>query len=179
MAIFLAIALSLDALGMGITCGLRRLHLGLGVYIVLFFVSMAVMASAVFFGNFIAGFLSPDLAELIAAIWIMCIGAWIVLSELIKKQENTNIPKKVTKLAAFQIALVLSLDSIGAGIAAASLGISIYFLPILVAGFQISFLYIGVKTAGAITKKFTNQRIWAVVAGLILITVGIMGLAAN
>jgi len=175
MAVFLAIALSIDALGMGVSCGLRRLRLGFGAYAVLFFVSMGVMGLAVFFGNVLAGFLRPDVAEIIAAVWIMALGLWIALGALRKNQNEPAMPQKITKWASVQLALVLSLDSIGAGLAAAAMGISIYFLPILVATFQISFLALGVGLAAVLTKKFGSRRLWTLIAGMILMLIGIIG----
>ncbi|MCL2349859.1 MAG: manganese efflux pump [Defluviitaleaceae bacterium] len=178
MAIFMAIALSIDALGMGISCGLRRQKIGLWAYVILFTISMLVMAASVFFGNFIASFLAEETAGLIASIWIISLGSWIALGALRKNQtdgeEISN--NKITKKGAVQLALVLSIDSLGAGLAAASLGITIYILPILVAAFQIGFLALGMRLTKLLKPKSSNQRLYTVIAGLILVSMGIVGL---
>jgi len=175
MAIILAIALSLDALGMGISCGLRRQKLDFFAYASLFVVSMVVMAFSVFFGNIIASFLSPDIAMLVAALWIIALGIWIGIGAL-RKNDDDFIPEKITKKGSLQLALVLSLDSMGAGLAAASLGISIIFLPFLVAAFQIAFLALGAHAATWLRLKSAHGRRWTMAAGILLVAMGVIRL---
>ena len=176
MAIFLAIALSIDALGMGTSYGLRRIKLSLWAYAVLFVVSMAVMAASVLFGNLIASFFDYHITEIIASYWIIAIGIWICIGALRKDKSETDRPKKITKLDAVQLALVLSIDSIAAGLAAAPLGITIYLLPVLTATFQIVFLALGVKLASILSRKCAKKGFWAVSAGMILILIGMISL---
>ncbi|MCL2753251.1 MAG: manganese efflux pump [Defluviitaleaceae bacterium] len=176
MTVILAVALSLDAFGMGISCGLRRQRLGFFTYAILFAISAAIMAASTLFGDFISSFLSPDVAEYIAAFWIMALGIWIALGAIIKKGTDGNAPKKITKKGAVQLALVLSIDSIGAGLAAASLGISIIALPLLVATFQIGFLALGAQIPTWLRLKAAHQNRWTVVAGMILIFMGVIQL---
>jgi len=176
MTIFLAFALSIDAFGMGLSYGLRRIRLNLWAYAVLFAVSMLVMALAVLFGNLIASFFDYHIAEIIASCWIILIGTWTLISAFGKDKNEADIPKKITKLAAVQLALVLSVDSIAAGIAAAPLGLTIYILPILTAAFQIAFLALGVKLAAILSQKYAKKRLWTMLAGIILILIGIINL---
>lgn len=175
MAIILAITLSLDALGMGIASGLRRQKLDFFTYAILFVISLAVMGLSVFFGNVIASFLSPDLAENISALWLILLGLWIGGSAILKK-ENGTLPEKITKKGSLQLALVLSLDSMGVGLVAASLGISIIFLPILVAVFQIGFLALGNGFATLLRIKSAGGKGWTIASGIILIAMGIFRL---
>ncbi|MDR2168467.1 MAG: manganese efflux pump [Clostridiales bacterium] len=176
MAVFFAVALSIDALGMGISCGLRKQRPTIAAFVVLFVVSVLVMAASVFFGEIIASFLAADLAEKLAAGWLAALGLWIALGALRKKQEDlAENPAKITKWGSVQLALVLSLDSMGAGIAAASLGINIHFLPFLVAAFQIGFLAAGLRLA-TVFKLKGSQRFWTLLAGLILVLMAIIRL---
>ena len=176
MGIILAIALSLDALGMGISCGLRRQRLGFFAYASLFVISAIVMGAATFFGSFLTRFLSADAAMYASAFWLVALGVWISFSALTKKETQENIPQNITKRGAIQLALILSLDSIGAGLAAASLGISVVALPFLVAIFQISFLAIGTQIPGWLRLKTTHQRRWSVASGAILVAMGLLRL---
>jgi putative Mn2+ efflux pump MntP len=88
---------------------------------------------------------------------------------------ETKAPEKITKWASLQLALVLSLDSMGAGLAAASLGMGIYLLPLLVAAFQIFFLVLGIRLASAFKIK-GSQRFWSFIAGLVLVIMAILRL---
>jgi|GEM_PF-3331273 len=175
MSLFFAVALSIDALGMGVSCGLRKLKIGVSTYILLFWVSALVMGVAVFFGDILASFFEPRLAEIVASIWIAALGIFIALSALTKKQDEAQLPKGITKWGAVQLGLILSLDSMGAGLAAASLGIAVYALPFLVALFQIIFLAIGISIANHLNQKSANTKLWNVLSGLILVIIGIIG----
>ena len=178
MSLFFAVALSIDALGMGISCGLRKLKIGISTYILLFWVSALVMGAAVFFGEALASFFDPRAAGIVAHVWIIALGIFIALSTLIKKQEDAKLPKGITKWGAVQLGLILSMDSMGAGLAAAGLGIAIYTLPFLVALFQIIFLAIGISVASHLTRKSANTKMWNVLSGLILVAIGVWGIVS-
>ncbi|MCL2235583.1 MAG: manganese efflux pump [Defluviitaleaceae bacterium] len=170
MAIFLAIALSVDALGMGISGGLREHKFSWRTYVTLFVVSVLVLAAAELFGNLFANILPDGIAVTVASVWIMVLGVWIVISGFRCKGERAPL------ISDFQLALVLSLDSLGVGLASASFGIYVFLLPFLVAGFQVVFLAVGYYLAGAFKKLGHRQRVWTILSGLILIAMGLVRL---
>ena len=178
VAIFFAITLSIDALGVGMSFGLRGRRPGIVTYVTVFGVSLFVMAAAVFFGSMITSFLTPEMAELAAGVWIFLLGLWIVLGTLkTKLPEEPKQNKRCGKiLQAFSLALMLSIDSMGAGLAAAALGIGIAFLPVYVAAFQTTFLFLGVAAATKLPFAKKGGSLPTVVSGVLLMAIGIIGL---
>lgn len=176
MAVFFAVTLSIDALGVGISCGLRKRRLGFLSYAVIFMISMLVMGISVFFGHAIVTFLSPDIAGIIGALWIMLLGIWIGIKALRNKTEARETSAKHALIHAFSLAIMLSIDSMGAGLAAAALGINISFLPFLVAAFQVGFLALGVYVTELLPLKKDGGKAMGLASGLILIVIGIIGL---
>ena len=178
MALFFAVALSIDALGVGFSYGLRGTRLGFLTYGTVFGVSLVVMAVSVFFGNMVMSFLTPDMAEILAAAWIFFLGLWIAFNAIKTKSTDTEkLPKGGTKvLRAFSLALMLSIDSMGAGLAAAALGVTIALLPIYVAAFQTTFLALGVIAARALPIAKKGGSLPAMASGMILMVIGIIGL---
>ena len=176
MAVLFAITLSIDALAVGISCGLRKRRIGLLSYAVIFMVSMLVMGISVFFGHTIVTFLSAELAGIIGALWIMLLGVWIGIKAIRNKSEAKETSTKHVLIHAFSLAIMLSIDSMGAGLAAAALGINIAFLPFLVAAFQVGFLALGVYVTELLPLKKDGGKAMGLASGLILIVIGIIGL---
>lgn len=174
MAVFFAVTLSMDALGVGFAYGLRGARPKLITYAIVFGVSLAVMACSVFFGNIFAELLTPRRAEIIAGTWIFLLGLWIVFSA-IKSKPQGDKAAKTGIFGAFSLALMLSIDSAGAGLAAAAMGISIAFLPMYVAAFQAAFLALGVFVAKKMPVK-KGASLPTLASGAILMTIGVIQL---
>ncbi|MCL2620803.1 MAG: hypothetical protein FWD97_07730 [Defluviitaleaceae bacterium] len=167
MTFVLAVALSFDALGMGVSCGLRRHRLGLRTYLIVFAVSVFVLGVAEFLGGIFADVLPEGTATIAAAVWVTSLGLWILINSFRCKGEYAPI------LSEWQLALMLSLDSLGVGLATASLGFDVFLLPLLAAGFQVFFLMAGYYLSGIFKKLGHRQRMWTVLSGLILIAMGL------
>ena len=176
MAVFFAITLSIDALGVGISCALRDRRPNFFTYAIIFVVSLVVMAVAVLFGNMIAGFFAPETAELVGATWIMLLGAWIFVGAVKKKDDVQKSGGKITIMQSLSFALMLSVDSMGAGLAAAALGLNIAFLPILTAAFQVLFFALGVLATELLPLKKRGTKLPTMVSGIVLVAIGIIGL---
>ena len=176
MAVFFAITLSIDALGVGISCGLRRQRPNFLTYAVIFIVSLVVMGAAVLFGNVLAGFVAPETAGLVGAVWIMLLGTWIFVGAIRKTDDEQKSAGKITILQSLSFALMLSVDSMGAGLAAAALGLNIVFLPFMAASFQVLFFSLGVLAAELLPLKKKGTKLPTMVSGIILVAIGIIGL---
>jgi len=181
VAVFFAVTLSIDALGVGVSCGLRGMRPAALTHIVVFCVSLCVMAVSVFFGSMITSVLTPRLAEIIAAAWICLLGLWIALGALKSKgkgqlDETAKQKPGAMMVRAFSLAFMLSIDSMGAGLAAAALGVTIAFLPIYVAFFQTAFLFIGMKFVPLLPIAKKGGKLPTVVSGVLLMVIGMIGL---
>jgi len=177
VAVFFAVTLSIDALGVGMACGLRDRRPTIFTLAIIFAVSLAVTGAAVIFGNWLFGFFPPEMAEFVGAAWIMLLGLWIFLGALRQKGDgNKSGEGKITILQSISLALMISIDSMGAGLAAAALGLNIAFLPFLAAAFQVLFFSLGVLAAERLPLKKKGTKLPTMVSGIILVTIGIIGL---
>ena len=176
MAVFFALTLSMDALGVGVACCLRDRRPNFLTYAIIFFVSLLVMGFSVFFGNILFGLFSPQLAETVGAVWIMLLGLWIIAGSVRKSGDIVKSSAKITVPQSFALAMMLSVDSMGAGLAAAALGLDIVFLPFLVAAFQVTCLSLGVFVADLLPIKKKGSKLPTMVSGVILVIIGIISL---
>ena len=81
----LALALSLDGFGVGITYGLRRTKIPLLSIAVISICSGLVIALSMQVGVLLSHVVSPDMASFVGAVILIAIGAWSLI-QLIRKQ---------------------------------------------------------------------------------------------
>jgi putative sporulation protein YtaF len=81
----------------------------------------------------------------------------------------------ITGIEAFMLGFALSIDAFGAGIGAAMLGFSPFYLAVSVAVMSSLFLLLGIKS-GAFFHKFNLVQKFTFVPGILLIIIGIMKL---
>jgi len=174
MAAFFALTLSIDALGVGFSAGLRGRRLGVLTYAVVFGISLGVMALSVFFGGILAGLISPAAAQLIAGVWIFLLGLWITAG-VFRGLPTEDEPQKSRLGQSVALAFMLSIDAMGAGLAAAALGVNIAFLPIYVAAFQTGFLALGAAAARVLPFK-KGTTLPTALSGVLLMALGIFAL---
>ncbi|WP_340030181.1 manganese efflux pump [Paenibacillus sp. FSL H7-0940] len=86
----LALALSLDGFGVGITYGLRRTKIPLLSIAVISICSGLVIALSMQVGVLLSHVVSPDIASIVGAVILIGIGAWSLL-QLIRKQGKEQL----------------------------------------------------------------------------------------
>ncbi|MGC5771144.1 manganese efflux pump [Paenibacillus pabuli] len=86
----LALALSLDGFGVGITYGLRRTKIPLLSIAVISICSGLVIALSMQVGVLLSHVVSPDVASMVGAVILIGIGAWSLL-QLIRKQGKEQL----------------------------------------------------------------------------------------
>ncbi|RAI97067.1 putative sporulation protein YtaF [Paenibacillus pabuli] len=86
----LALALSLDGFGVGITYGLRRTKIPLLSIIVISICSGLVIALSMQVGVLLSHVVSPDVASIVGAVILIGIGAWSLL-QLIRKRGKEQL----------------------------------------------------------------------------------------
>ena len=82
-ALLLAVSLSMDALGIGVSYGLRGIKTSLGAKIVICLVSVMFTAAALFFGHILLLFIPEEVAKALGALMLVGIGIYIVCLSLI------------------------------------------------------------------------------------------------
>jgi putative sporulation protein YtaF len=86
--VILSISLSIDALGVGVAYGLRRIHIPLIPKLIICFFSILYAGAALFLGSILSHALPGSISQLIGVIILGIMGLWIILQALLKKEEK-------------------------------------------------------------------------------------------
>ncbi|AMJ39927.1 manganese efflux pump [Anaerotignum propionicum] len=190
-SLLLAFSLSIDALGIGISYGLRRITFPAASKFLLALETFLMMEVFIMAGRGLALLLPSATGETLAPCFLLLFGLWLCLQGFRKAKEppsplasvhqpsvcdkdaSQTLDPKETLLLGF----ILSLDSLGVGISAAASGMEIGKLPVFAAIFQVVFLSLGAFCG----KKLTNtekirENLWTTISGGILIFIAILRL---
>ena len=96
--IALALSVSVDAFGIGITYGLRKTKLSTSAKFILFFVSLAFVSLSVIFGYFLIAILPEKIIKIISVILLVIMGLIIIYEALRDTEENPCIGNKKKSL---------------------------------------------------------------------------------
>ncbi len=107
MIILLAVALSIDALGIGVSYSLRGIQLPIGAKIIIAMLSVLFTFIAVLLGKSIVYIFSPFIAKLIGIAILFFMGVWVILQG-IKKDD-----KKETKILTDDTIINIIIKSLG------------------------------------------------------------------
>lgn len=114
--ILLAISLSMDALGIGVSYGLRGKKVPLLPKVIISLISLAFTAAAIGIGNIIVLFLPDQLAKLIGSGMLGVLGVVIIIQALSKKEgevepepEGQRPQRKIWKIALKPLGLTIKI----------------------------------------------------------------------
>lgn len=191
--LFLALSLSIDSIGIGVTYGLRNTKIPIMSKFILFLISITFTTIALMLGNLITQFLPDYLANFIGSFILIFIGVWILFQiyndkekehsgvtgitiQIIKHPISSDLDnsKVIDWKEAFFLGVALSIDSISVSIGSGITGLDSFLFPILVATFHIAFLFFGKFLGHKLTciKRFP-ENIFNVISGILLIFIGI------
>jgi putative sporulation protein YtaF len=107
--ILLALAVSLDSFSVGLTYGLRKMHIPIRSVIIIAICSATTLMVAMGVGNLITLFLSPAIAESIGGIVLVGIGAWVLYQffKPSKKDSSIKEEKMIVKLEIKSLGVVI------------------------------------------------------------------------
>lgn len=197
MAVLLYIlSVNLDSIGVGLSYGLRKIHISFTAGVICASVSVLCFAITFFTGTFLSAYFSPILAKALASVILFLLGLWIILNSFtdVKHTRKFSIrplgitilimcdpalcdfdnSSKIDTREAIYLALSLSLDSVAVGLGAGLAGISAWYLPILIGVSQFLFLTIGKALGEKLSSLKIPHKIWTVLSGLILILLAIV-----
>ena len=173
--LILSISSSIDAMGIGITYGLRKTKFSILSRIVFFLVSFIATSFSIFLGNIIKEFLSPNFTIFLGATLIISIGLYAII-ESFNKPKDFDFDKSndINMKEALALSLSVTMDSLCIGISSSMLGISNYLFPLFVATLHLVFLLLGDILGKNLVNisKIPNQ-IWSIISGVLLIIIGI------
>ena len=186
--VLLALSLSIDALGIGLSYGFRNISTPLFTKCIIALESMIFMGIFIWIGNHMTLFFTAQKANNIGILILLFMGIWLFYQSFQKKQSNTSIEmlrnpchcdkdhsSHIDAKEGLSLGLILSIDSMGVSIGAGASHISIIMLPLFTSIFQIKFLSIGIDMG----KRFKyccniKENIWTAFSGCILISIAII-----
>lgn len=172
----LALSVSIDSLGIGITYGIKNTYISSMCKVILFIISLIITSFSIFFGRIIRFILPDKLLLIIGTAILIVIGVYIIYKAVIQKDisydfDNSNhIDEKESLFLGF----ALSLDAFCVGLGGTIMEIKFSLFPLLVAMFQLFFLTFG----NFLGKKINNlvnlpSNMWSIISGSLLIGIGI------
>ena len=180
-SLLLAFSLSLDALGIGLSYGLRSIRFRPSALLLLTIEAFLMMELFLFAGRRLAERFSPML--------LLFFGVWLCLQGMGqgKRKETSplhspslcdkNASSLIEPQEALLLGLLLSVDSFAIGLSAAAGGINVTLLPLFSALFQTFFLALGEKCgARLILSPAPKESLWSLLSGGILILLAVLQL---
>ena len=180
-SLLLAFSLSLDALGIGLSYGLRSIRFRPSALLLLTIEAFLMMELFLFAGRRLAAVFPAHLAERFSPMLLLFFGVWLCLQGMGqgKRKETSPLhsPSLIEPQEALLLGLLLSVDSFAIGLSAAAGGINVTLLPLFSALFQTFFLALGEKCgARLILSPAPKESLWSLLSGGILILLAVLQL---
>lgn len=176
--VILSVSLSIDALGIGMSYRLKGVKITWLAKIVVGLMAAGVSLVAVFLGKRVMGYFPADIVQILGTVLLCLIGIVFIRKGLYEEGEafcDMDCSSVIEPWEAVLLGIALSADSLGTGIAVASLGINSVGLPLMVGISQPLFLilgeWIGEKSLHFAGKK---QKACGVFSGMLLIFIAIL-----
>lgn len=196
--IFLVIAVSLDGFGVGISYGMRKIHVPLVALLIIMLCSGIVVFLSMTIGNILSALITARGAEIFGGMILVALGIfslWNIYrtSPNAKKVDQATPGNKFTNIKtvfktpdkadldysgtisaneALLLGFALALDAFGAGFGASMLGYSPVLTPLLIAIMSGLFLYSGIRIGLYLSTKKKLQQM-KLIPPLLLILLGI------
>ena len=200
--LLLACAVSLDSFMVAFTYGLRNMALSFRSILLIGIISGIVFLIAMIVGDWIATFLTEKGAEIIGGSLLVIIGIWVLFSffrsentqekntafqfkfeiksiglviQILKKPMMADMDQSgnIAGIEVVILGIALSIDSFGAGIGAALIGLPLFTGSIGIAIATSLFLTLGMKS-GSLLSSWQGLKRLSFLPGLILILLGIV-----
>ncbi len=188
-SLLLAFSLSLDALGIGLSYGLRSIRFRPSALLLLTVEAFLMMELFLFAGRRLAAVFPAHLAERFSPMLLLFFGVWLCLQGMGqgKRKETSplhspslcdkNASSLIEPQEALLLGLLLSVDSFAIGLSAAAGGINVTLLPLFSALLQTFFLALGEKCGTKlILSPAPKESLWSLLSGGILILLAVLQL---
>lgn len=182
-AVFLAIALSADAVVFGISFGIKDIKIPLYSLFLMTAVGFLTVGGGLFLGELLFSLL--DIGKSLGAFILTGLGMWLICDSNGGAKEVINHPEKIDRdnsriiepVEAVITGFALSVDSVSVCLGYGASGNTSALLPVLVTIFQIVFLYGGIIMSKKIRLK-TRANCVTLVSGLIIMIIGLYKLVS-
>lgn len=201
-AVLLAIALSIDGFGVGLSYGIRKIKVSFVPIILIVFCSVLALTFSLFAGQLVAGFIPGHLAGALGGTILVLIGLWqlaeglkkykdnpVLLTiklkalglvlQVIREPENADIDKSgdINYREALLLGIALNIDVMGVGFGAAMAGYSFLLIPFVTTALFVA-LYAGLLIGKKCTAGFLGKKVY-ILPGILLILLGCVNYTLN
>ncbi len=196
-AVLLAVALSIDGFGVGLSYGIRKIKVSFFPIILIVFCSVLALTFSLFTGQLVAGFIPGHLAGALGGTILVLIGLWqlaeglkkykdnpVLLTiklkalglvlQVIREPENADIDKSgdINYREALLLGVALNIDVMGVGFGAAMAGYSFLLIPFVTTALFVA-LYSGLLIGKKFTAGFLGKKVY-ILPGILLILLGLL-----
>ena len=173
--ILLALSASIDALGLGITYGIKKTKMSKSGNLIIFTTLFCLSGLSVFIGHYISTLFSPVVSAILGASLLILLGIYNIFKN--KNTAPTNFDADgsnyIDAKEAFVLGLAVAIDASCVSLGSGMIGMGGVVLPLLMAIFHTFFVNCGNLVASNITKKFTiSSKLLSNLSGTILIFIG-------
>lgn len=185
--ILLAIALSVDAIGLGLSIGIRNTKIGIKAISIISVTGIMVMSISLTLGNAIFTVLPDNSEKLISGVILIIVGLYIMINSI---DENENISNKnIIKVShhgdmdnsghidpkeAFFVGLALSIDSIAICVSISKMDYAFIF-PIIAVIVQNILMFVFMLVGKKISHMYDNS-LCTIASGAIIVILGMISM---
>lgn len=181
--LMLSLSCSLDAFGIGITYGIKKILFSNPSKFIFFIITLVITAISVLLGDIIKNFIPDNLSKIVGAYLIIGIGLFSIIKNIIGSTSNyksfdLDNSNNIDSREALLLSLALACDNLCIGISGNFFGINNYLFPFLVAFLQLVCLMLGSifgKNLSSITS--IPNKTWTIISGIILVLIGFIRLS--
>ena len=177
--ILLALSASIDALGLGITYGIKKTKMSKSGNLIIFTTLFCLSGLSVFIGHYISTLFSPVVSAILGASLLILLGIYNIFKTQNNEPTNfdTDGSNYIDAKEAFVLGLAVAIDASCVSLGSGMIGIGSLFLPFLMAVFHTFFVNCGNLVASNITRRFTiPPKLLSNISGVILIFIGLIRL---
>ena len=168
--VFLAVALSADAVVFGLSFGVKDIKIPLYSLFLMTAVGFLTVGGGLLLGEIMFSLL--PVGESLGAFILVGLGMWLICDSDDGAKEVINHPEKIDPVEAIITGFALSVDSVSVCLGYGAAGKNSVVLPVLVTVFQIIFLYGGIIMSKKIRLK-TKVNCITLISGLIIMIIGL------
>lgn len=185
-AILFSFSANLDNIAIGLSYGIKKIHISnLTTLFIALFTTIFTFASMIL-GKYIIIFFNENMANSIGSYLLILLGIIYIIKDIIQsfRKNQPNEKKEITKIndiiniktkELIVIVFILSINNIGAGIAASATGISILLTCIFSFLFSFLFLLLGNNIGKIVIGKYI-EKYCNTISAAILILIGLIQL---
>ena len=178
--VLLAISVSIDALSLGVTYGIKHSRIRGISNVIIFVIALLSTSISIFLGSNIAKLFSQDVALALGSSLLIILGLYTIYKSFKETSTDYDLDNSnsIEKKEALLLALAVSADASCVGLSCGIIGLDSFIYPILAAFFHICFINCGNFIAYNVAKKIkiSTNKLLSIISGLILISIGIIRL---